>query len=286
MPLGRCPASPREALLTTAQENPGQTGPSGRIVFLQVVGKVFLFLCCGRDSNLFKGYRGCSMPGEDRGSGSLFPHMNCETRTGELSTANDPRDRGRHPGSRASGDQGTCSKTGWTSIASGKPLQTLLLRAFTSICPKRQLIKQLYCNLLFRRLVGLSMDATVHLKTRDRQIEGWLAAVLQGNRVASALSAKQFAAKGTLIDAWASMKRFRPKDDADDGDTPPPSEHDAERPRSPMLYFCFWRWADFSTLCPRPSRGLRGETSAYLVVDFCAAKCRFLNAAVGASSIM
>ena len=136
----------------------------------------FWFLCCGRNSNLSKGYRGYSMPGEDRGSGSLFPYMNCETRTGELSTASDPRDRGRHPGSRASGDQGACSKTGWTSIAPGKPLQALLLRAFISNCPEPQLMEQLYCNLLFRRLVGLSMDATVYLKTRDRQIEGWLAA--------------------------------------------------------------------------------------------------------------
>ena len=99
-------------------------------------------------------------------------------------------------------------------------------------------MEQLDYNLLFRWFVGLSMDApvwdaTVFSKNRDRLIDGeiavrFLAAVLNQPRVKALISDEHFSVDGTLIDAWASMKSFRPKDDADDDDAPPAGRN-AER---------------------------------------------------------
>ena len=83
-------------------------------------------------------------------------------------------------------------------------------------------MEQLDYNLLFRWFVGLSLDAvvwdvTVFTKNRERLIAGdiaaqFLAAVLNQDRVKTLLSDDHFSVDGTLIEAWASMKSFRPKD--------------------------------------------------------------------------
>ena len=83
-------------------------------------------------------------------------------------------------------------------------------------------MEQLDYNVLFRWFVGLSLDAgiwdvTVFTKNRERLIEGdiaskFMAAVLNQERVKALLSDDHFSVDGTLIEAWASMKSFRPKD--------------------------------------------------------------------------
>ncbi len=172
------------------------------------------------------------MRGEDRESGALFSYVSCEARV--------PAD---HPlrAIRAVVDEalevlspefeGLYSKVGRPSIAPEKLLRALLVQAFYSVRSERQLMEQLDYNLLFRWFVGLSMDApvwdaTVFSKNRDRLIEGeiaakFLAAVLSQARVKALLSDEHFSVDGTLIDAWASMKSFRPKDGSDDDGTPP-----------------------------------------------------------------
>jgi transposase len=132
--------------------------------------------------------------------------------------------------------EGMYAKTGRPSIAPEKLLRALLLQAFYSIRSERQLMEQLDYNLLFRWFVGLSMDsavwdATVFTKNRDRLLEGdvatkFLAAVVAQARGRNLLSDEHFSVDGTLIDAWASMKSFRPKDD---GDGPPGPGRNAER---------------------------------------------------------
>jgi IS5 family transposase len=117
-------------------------------------------------------------------------------------------------------------------------LRALLLQAFYSIRSERQLMEQLDYNLLFRWFVGLAMDApvwdaTVFSKNRDRLIDGdiaarFLGAVLNQARVRALLSHEHFSVDGTLIEAWASMKSFRPKDGSG-GDEPPASGRNAER---------------------------------------------------------
>ena len=73
-------------------------------------------------------------------------------------------------------------------------------------------------------------DATTYSKNRDRLVAGdvaarFLQAVLHGARVRRLLSDEHFSVDGTLIEAWASMKSFRRKDDGGD----PPAGRNAER---------------------------------------------------------
>ena len=85
-------------------------------------------------------------------------------------------------------------------------------------------MEQLDYNLLFRWFVGLAMDApiwdvTVFTKNRDRFLEGEVAAqffqaVLGQPEVRALLSDEHFSVDGTLIEAWASMKSFKPKAEA------------------------------------------------------------------------
>ncbi len=120
------------------------------------------------------------------------------------------------------------AKSGRPSIAPERLLRALLLQAFYSVRSERQLMEQLNYNLLFRWFVGLPMDATVwdvtvFTKNRERLIEGdiaakFMAAVLRQSRIKALLSDDHFSVDGTLIEAWASMKSFRPKD----GSGPPP----------------------------------------------------------------
>ena len=111
--------------------------------------------------------------------------------------------------------------TGRPSIAPEKLLRALLLQAFYSVHSERQLMEQLNYNLLFRWFVGLGVDdpvwdVTVFTKNRDRLLEGaiaakFLSAVLAQPKVKTMLSDEHFSVDGTLIQAWASMKSFRPR---------------------------------------------------------------------------
>ena len=122
------------------------------------------------------------------------------------------------------------ARDGRPSIPPERLLRALLLQAFYTVRSERQLMEQLDYNLLFRWFVGLSADdpvwdATVFCKNRDRLLDGDIAAkffagVLNLPQVSKLLSSEHFSVDGTLIEAWASMKSFVPKDDNGD----PPSE--------------------------------------------------------------
>src|SRR5512144_1562015 len=109
----------------------------------------------------------------------------------------------------------------------------LLLQAFYTVRSERQLMEQLDYNLLFRWLVGLGIDdpvwdVTVFTKNRDRLLGGEIAtkffgAVLDDARIEGLLSDEHFSVDGTLIQAWASMKSFRPKDGS--GELPAPGRN-------------------------------------------------------------
>jgi len=103
------------------------------------------------------------------------------------------------------------------------------LQVFYSIRSERQLIEQLDYNLLFRWFVGLSpddpiWDATVFTKNRERLQEGdvlqkFMIKLLEHEKVKPLLSDEHFSVDGTLIEAWASHKSFKPKrtKNGDDG---------------------------------------------------------------------
>ena len=117
---------------------------------------------------------------------------------------------------------------GRESIPPERLLRALLLQALYSIRSERQIVERIEFDLLFRWFVGLGMDdpvwdATTFTKNRDRLLAGdiaakFLATVLAHPKVKRLLSNEHFSVDGTLLEAWASTKSFRPKD----GSGPPP----------------------------------------------------------------
>ena len=117
---------------------------------------------------------------------------------------------------------------GRPSIAPEKLLRALLLQVLYTIRSERQLMEQLNYNLLFRWFVGLGVDdpvwvPTVFTKNRDRLLAGNIAdallhEVLRTAQTRGLLSNEHFTVDGTLLEAWASHKSFRPKDE------PPPPD--------------------------------------------------------------
>src|SRR6266436_7172841 len=97
----------------------------------------------------------------------------------------------------------------------------MLLQAFYWLRSERQLMERIEFDLLFRWFVGLGVhdpvwDHSSFSKNRDRLLAGdiaakFLAAVLSRARVRRLLSSEHFSVDGTLIEAWASMKSFKPK---------------------------------------------------------------------------
>ena len=175
------------------------------------------------------------MRGWDKRSGSLFSYVDLEARV-----------RRDHPLRRIkvfadaalealNGDFSQLySAMGRPSIAPEMLLRAMLLQIFYSIRSERQLMERLEFDLLFRWFVGLGIDDAVwdhstFSKNRDRLLEGqisakFLAAVLAQPKVKRLLSTDHFSVDGTLIEAWASMKSFKPRaeDKGDEGDDPSP----------------------------------------------------------------
>ncbi len=112
------------------------------------------------------------------------------------------------------------SDVGRPSIAPERLFRSLLLQIFYSVRSERMLIEQLQYNLLFRWFVGMEMDETVwnhavYSKNRERLLneeiaESFFQRVLE--RAKPYMSDEHFTVDGTLIEAWASHKSFRPKD--------------------------------------------------------------------------
>ncbi len=115
------------------------------------------------------------------------------------------------------------SKTGHPSIPPEQLLRSLLLQILYSIRSERMLAEQLDYNLLFRWFVGLSMDEaiwdhSVYSKNRERILHSDLAVmflrcICSQAEAAGLLSGDHFTVDGTLIETWASLKSFRPKDE-------------------------------------------------------------------------
>lgn len=117
---------------------------------------------------------------------------------------------------------------GRPSIPPEQLVSALLLQVFYSVRSERQLMEQIHYNLLFRWFCGLSpdapvWDATTFTKNRERLQQSevfkqFMTALLRHPKVAPLLSNEHFSVDGTLIEAWASHKSFKPKDGTGDGD--------------------------------------------------------------------
>jgi transposase len=130
------------------------------------------------------------------------------------------------------------STTGRPSIPPEQLLRALLLQILYSIRSERLLMEELDYSVLYRWFVGLSMDdavwdATTFSKNRDRLLEGdiadaFFAEVLAAIKAEGLLSDEHFTVDGTLLEAWASHKSFKPKD----GPPTPPDD-----PKNPTVNF-------------------------------------------------
>src|SRR5438132_1567148 len=117
---------------------------------------------------------------------------------------------------------------GRPSIPPEQLLSALLLQVFYGIRSERQLMEQLDYNLLYRWFVGLSpddpvWDPTTFTKNRERLQNGdvftkFMTRLLNHSQVKPLLSDEHFSVDGTLIEAWASQKSFRPKDGSGNDD--------------------------------------------------------------------
>jgi transposase len=123
------------------------------------------------------------------------------------------------------------SETGRPGIPPEALLKALLLQALYSIPSERRLVDALNWNLLYRWFCDLDpdqavWDATAFTHNRERFERHGLVQKFFERVVATALveeyaSNDHFTVDGTLIQSWASLKSFRPKDEPVDR---PPSE--------------------------------------------------------------
>ncbi|AJY68103.1 transposase [Geobacter sulfurreducens] len=114
------------------------------------------------------------------------------------------------------------SHTGRPSIPPEQLLKALLLQALYSIRSNRLLVEQINYSILFRWFVGLALDEKVwdhssFSTNLSRLIDSdvsrlLLAKVVKQARAKKLLSDEHFSVDGTLIEAWASVKSFQPKD--------------------------------------------------------------------------
>ncbi len=179
---------------------------------------------------------GTGWRGSDRRSGALFSYVGIEKRvpTGHplriiRSIANDALE------SMSGVFDALYASVGRPSIAPEMLLRALLVQAFYGVRSERQLMERLDFDLLFRWFVGLGIDdavwdASAFSKNRDRLLAGdaaaaLLAAIVAHPKVRRLTSTDHFSVDGTLIEAWASMKSFKPKvegeDPPEDGAPPP-----------------------------------------------------------------
>jgi transposase len=130
------------------------------------------------------------------------------------------------------------STIGRPSIPPEQLLRALLLQMLYSIRSERLLMEELDYSVLYRWFIGLSLDdpiwdATTFTKNRDRLLDGdvadaFFAEVLAAIKQDGLLSDEHFTVDGTLLEAWASHKSFKPKG----RDQKPPDD-----PKNPTVNF-------------------------------------------------
>jgi transposase len=186
-----------------------------------------------RDS-LDVGKAEATMRGSDQGNGSLFSYVDLEQRVRPNHPLRVIREIANASLRALSAEfDALYSPFGRESIPPERLVRALLLQAFYSIRSERQLVERIEYDLLFRWFVGLGIDevvwdATTFTKNRDRLLDGdvaakFLSAVLSQTRVKRLLSSEHFSVDGTLIEAWASPKSFKPKDGS--GEPPGPGRN-------------------------------------------------------------
>jgi transposase len=170
--------------------------------------------------------RGSAMRGRFQDQGKLFSYVSPESRVPQEHPLRRIRQLVRDVLTELSPGFGRLyAREGRPSIPPEQLLSALLLQVFYGIRSERQLMEQLEYNLLYRWFVGLApddlvWDPTTFTKNRERLKGGdvfqkFMTKLLNHPEVKPLLSDEHFSVDGTLIEAWASQKSFRPKDGSD-----------------------------------------------------------------------
>ena len=126
------------------------------------------------------------------------------------------------------------SDLGRPSIPPEQLLRALVIQVLYSVRSERLLMEEIDYSMLFRWFIGVNLDTpiwspTTFSKNRERLLRGdiagaFFAAVADQARAAGLLSDEHFTVDGTLLEAWASLKSFQPRDSA------PPDDPDRSNP--------------------------------------------------------
>jgi len=122
------------------------------------------------------------------------------------------------------------SQTGRPSIPPERLLKAQLLIALYTVRSDRMFCERLDYDILFRWFLDMNLEeasfnATSFSKNRERLLKHdvslkFFDAVVREARKRGLLSDEHFTVDGTLIDAWASMKSFQPKENANSPQPP------------------------------------------------------------------
>ena len=114
------------------------------------------------------------------------------------------------------------AETGRPSIPPEHLLKACLLIALYTVRSERQFCERLQYDLLFKwfmdmNIIDPAFDASTFSKNKERLLEHEVAKEFLGMVIAEArrrklLSEDHFTVDGTLLEAWASLKSFRPRD--------------------------------------------------------------------------
>lgn len=130
---------------------------------------------------------------------------------------------------------GLYSSTGRPSIPPEQLLKALLIQVLFSIRSEVQLVEQLHYNLLYRWFGGLGMSGKVWDRSsfstnRERLVVGEIAdsfftRVVELVSRKNLMSKEHFSVDGTLIEVWASLKGFQPKEKERSEPKDPPDDN-------------------------------------------------------------
>ena len=135
------------------------------------------------------------------------------------------------------------AQDGRASIPPEHLLKACLLMALFSVRSERQFCERLEYDLLFKWFLDLnimdhSFDHSVFAKNRQRLLDAdvareFLLEIVEQAREQRLLSEEHFSVDGTLLEGWASVKSFRPRDEEPlpgDGGRNPEVDFHGERP--------------------------------------------------------
>lgn len=122
------------------------------------------------------------------------------------------------------------SAIGRPSVPPEQLLKATILMAMYTMRSERAFCERLNYDLLFKWFLDLPIDAvafdpTTFTKNRDRLLDHeiadrFFAAVVRHAKLRRYISSEHFSVDGTLLEAWASHKSFKPKDGSGPQDEP------------------------------------------------------------------